>query len=1571
MRTLGRRTAAVTVAALAMVTVPSPTWAADPHGTKVVTTARSATPASVRPMAASLDWVAAVVDDGGDPTTKVLPRGGGAPVTLPAGSEPLQLNADLVAYAFTDFTRTDPSCLAVQDLTSPASSLVLCDVDRVAISGTAAYFVRPAEDEVSHLWSQQVGEPTPVDLGPFAGQMEAGGPDGFLTVTSDGAADPVAAYHRYADPATALRLDAGPDRRFVSCLSVSRTAAGCRVGDQLGNEVALRVPLDGGPAATLTSADSGYVGRVEVTDTGSAVRDDTGTHVWLPGGGRRDVDTRSSRSYSWLAGAPDRFFVAASGAMSTLDQAGVLRPFPAAQASRRLGVRSFDLGVGAVAWNDDSTAAGPTSTRRFTRSGTTLTPTATSRSTSHSLGDDQVQTSGPVTVVGDRDSGSTGRGVQVSVDGAQVDAPFTSYRTLSGGRVLSSACARPAFGQDPAATPCTPSYTVHDVRNGVSFPLSGEVRLWGDWAVSTVNRVVSVLDVSTGSATTLGTGSLQVLGVGAGRVVWTDTATGRFFLRALKPGSPATDVTGWLPGKDVTIDEELTNNGMLVTSSAGLALVTYSGTVVPLRSGLAPVVVDDVLGWNDGSGSPKIAPLHDSAPGAHQAHPPLHLGGAVAPAAPVGGTWTVSALFSSRLTSCEVRVTKGSAVVTTLPCDSVARHTGEARATWSTAGVAGGSYTWTVVAAGVDGPALSASGGSVAATGTVTVGGSSANRQPVALDASAVAVNGEPVAVPLSGYDLDHDTLTWEASAPAHGAVAVTEGQVVYTPHAGFRGTDAVTLTASDGRGGSSSAKLSLTSVARNRPPVPTNPTVTVAAGETVSLTAAQLATDPEGAAVTLAGVGHQARTDGVQLSYQAPSRPGYDEIDYYVADPTSTTQGTLSVTVTAADGSMAPKATSRVVRVREAGPTAFSLPAVDPDSPHPAVEMISPPRQGTVTLAGLRATYTPSAGFDGRDDLGFCVTDEDGLAACGWVYLQRRTTDASHRPTMADLVVTTVEDVPVTLQLSGQDPDGDPLTYRAFQPVHGLVTREGGMVTYTPDPGFAGSDSFLVRAVDPTGHRVTARVFVSVGPLDQHAPVAEGAAISTVEDTPRTLTLHATDADGDKLRYTVADPPHGTASVVGTTATYRPDRDFAGADAFTFTAADGKGGKATATVTVTVTPVNDAPRAVDAVVSVTEDTPRTWTLQASDPDKDALTHTVAAKPVHGTVTIAKGVATYVPDRHFAGSDSFGLVVTDPQGLSDTAKVSLLVAAVNDAPTVTPWKGTALSGVPREIPLVAADPENDALTRTVAVKPKHGTATATGGRITYTAAAPFTGTDSFRVRVSDGRGGSATTTVTLEVGVPPMTLTSAVGAVGQTFRTASTTPFKVTWGRSTDPAGTTYDVRWRPAGGEWAPWVSGAGRSATFGGSGAPVTPLPGSSYDVEVSAVDVFGRRADPVETTATLAQDDRAGVAGGGWKRTTSSGRWLGTVTSTTKRAAITFSATGRRVSLVGDRSRRGSRFAVYVGRAKVGTYSSYAASTRARQVLWSRTFSTAASRTVRVVSLPTRGRPQLVVDGFESRP
>ena len=105
-------------------------------------------------------------------------------------------------------------------------------------------------------------------------------------------------------------------------------------------------------------------------------------------------------------------------------------------------------------------------------------------------------------------------------------------------------------------------------------------------------------------------------------------------------------------------------------------------------------------------------------------------------------------------------------------------------------------------------------------------------------------------------------------------------------------------------------------------------------------------------------------------------------------------------------------------------------------------------------------------------------------------------------------------------------------------------------------------------------------------------------------------------------------------------------------------------------TATITVEGRNDGPVAVDAAISVDENSPVTGTVTGTDADtSDTLTFSGSGTTANGSVTInADGSYEYTPNAGFDGSDSFTYTVSDGNGGTDTGTVDVTVNDTNANP---------------------------------------------------------------------------------------------------------------------------------------------------------------------------------------------------------------------------------------------------------------------------------------------------------------
>lgn len=95
-----------------------------------------------------------------------------------------------------------------------------------------------------------------------------------------------------------------------------------------------------------------------------------------------------------------------------------------------------------------------------------------------------------------------------------------------------------------------------------------------------------------------------------------------------------------------------------------------------------------------------------------------------------------------------------------------------------------------------------------------------------------------------------------------------------------------------------------------------------------------------------------------------------------------------------------------------------------------------------------------------------------------------QRVPQKNRPPTAYDAEVTTLVDTPVQITLRATDPDGDDLTYHTIgEPREGSLAGTPPSLTYTPNPGFVGTDGFRFCATDRKTESNNATVTITVTP--------------------------------------------------------------------------------------------------------------------------------------------------------------------------------------------------------------------------------------------------------------------------------------------------------------------------------------------------------------------------------------------------------------------------------------------------------------------------------------------------------
>jgi outer membrane protein OmpA-like peptidoglycan-associated protein len=385
---------------------------------------------------------------------------------------------------------------------------------------------------------------------------------------------------------------------------------------------------------------------------------------------------------------------------------------------------------------------------------------------------------------------------------------------------------------------------------------------------------------------------------------------------------------------------------------------------------------------------------------------------------------------------------------------------------------------------------------------------------------------------------------------------------------------------------------------------------------------------------------------------------------------------------------------------------------------------------------------------------------------------------DAAGNPVQIQLTVTngTLSMGTAGLTFQVGDGTGDP-AITATGTVAAINTALGSL-TYTPTLDFTGTATFSITTDDQgntgAGGNLTDSDNVSINVVAGNDPPNAVNDVRTVQEDSIGTLMNPLGNDttapdiGETLTITaVTQPANGSAAIVsaGANVSFTPAANFNGATSFTYTVNDGNGGTDTATISVTVNPVNDPPDAINDVRTIAEDSgTATITVLANDtitPDTgETLTVLSVTQPANGTSAVGAGGAnvTFTPNANFNGVTSFSYTISDGNGGSDTASVSVTVTAVNDAPNaVDDTRTVAEDSAPTAINVLANDsiaPDiGETLTIVSATQPAGGTVviTGAGNGLTFQPTAAFNGVTTFTYTISDGNGGNDTATVTVTV----------------------------------------------------------------------------------------------------------------------------------------------------------------------------------------------------------------------------
>ncbi|MBX3689110.1 Ig-like domain-containing protein [Dokdonella sp.] len=573
------------------------------------------------------------------------------------------------------------------------------------------------------------------------------------------------------------------------------------------------------------------------------------------------------------------------------------------------------------------------------------------------------------------------------------------------------------------------------------------------------------------------------------------------------------------------------------------------------------------------------------------------------------------------------------------------------------------------------------------------------NYNPVAQPDSFSVVSdssGNMLNVLANDSDADGDTLMIvSVSGAAHGNAVIVGGQISYTPTAGYTGSDQISYTVSDGRGGTASGSISVTVTPRaNSAPIARDDVASTAAGTAVTVNVLANDSDPDGD--TLSVTAHTQAANGTVvangnlLSYTPNSGySGGDQFTYTVSDGHGNT-AVASVRVTVRPPlNRPPVANNDAANVASGGTVAVTVLANDYDPDGDPITLVSV-TQGTHGIATIlpnqtiQYTWTDTSVGSGIDRFTYTIQDDRGHSDTATVTItavlpfNQPPVAVNDSASLTYTGTGTPTFVDVNVLANDSDPDGDPLTVTAVtQGASGTVLiMPGNLVRYTGTLPIGAVDTFTYTISDGNGGTATATVTITgVAPLN-NPPIANNDAANLPFSSvglPTSVDIDVrqndSDPDGDPLTVTaVTQGALGTVLIMpNQQVRYTGTLPIGAVDTFTYTISDGNGGTATAAVTITgVAPLNQPPIA-------NNDTATLFAVGAggvaaidvrandSDPDGDPLTVTSFTQGTYGTVSLdGNQIIQYATTTLPAGTlDTFTYTISDGQGGTATATVTV------------------------------------------------------------------------------------------------------------------------------------------------------------------------------------------------------------------------------------------------------------------------------------------------------------------------
>ena len=614
----------------------------------------------------------------------------------------------------------------------------------------------------------------------------------------------------------------------------------------------------------------------------------------------------------------------------------------------------------------------------------------------------------------------------------------------------------------------------------------------------------------------------------------------------------------------------------------------------------------------------------------------------------------------------------------------------------------------------------------------------------LSIDAATGTLSGD---VPLnfkSQIDvLVTRTLSGGSSENVHVVRALNGNDgafALYTPLGDYSGEDRLVYTVTDDREGPSNGTVVLQVAPINDPPVARPDLIQAVEDTALTINPALLLAndyDVDGNPIRFVGVGNPSHGtvsfDGTLIHFTPDANfSGKAMFDYVVTDDTHGSS-VGKVTVNVVSTNRAPVAVADLFQAREDTPFIFGIAGLigndfDPDGDAFTFQSMSTSAAGgrIHQLPDGRYEFVPNENFNenvsGPVSFNYVISDGRKSATGSFTFNLEAVNDAPiANPDGAgtlndpDGVFTLKQDTSVTIDLSillrnDRDVEGDSFQIvDVFGANSGTVAMIGNTAVFTAAAGYIGDAGFRYRITDSHGASSIGYATLLVMPNVPLPIASSDFGFEMLEDSyldidPAQLLANDTVPEGSTVTFLGLQ---GATLLANGKYRVTPPANFNGELVLHYSIQNEQGFPISTTVTINVLPVNDAPVALGDSMTMTEDQPLTiFAAQLTENDSDADQGGFAISAITATngVTVTQlpfGQLQITPAENRNGPAWFEYEITDGTGLTSTARVTIAIAAVNDAPVigvVPTFNGTEDQPFSVTLPVgLVSDPDGDTL----------------------------------------------------------------------------------------------------------------------------------------------------------------------------------------------------------------------------------------------------------------------------------